>query len=608
MGYIGTNGLVVVEDKFSYGTSTPQLDTVIGGSDNILAKNGQKVNGVTTIKFIRPIKASDGVDKEIRTGVNTVYLAYASQTSGLAQHDYRAAIPNVELLKIQTSAIAQPLIIFRFHYIVLASLFILIVLISIISTFLHTIPPFDIILHFRGIPPVINEKIGRFINFIPDLTLGEYFILFCYFIIATSWSIVAGVNGYYYSPSPTNVVSRIFAQLALLNFTFILLPVTRNSIWVYVFGISFERATKYHAKFAVLTIFYVFLHMLFMFIDKGLQIPVIFTLNYTTSIGGNYGIVIFGFISFCCMLCLLLLAIVVEPLIYDLFVVTHRFFAFLSLVFACIHHYHVLLHLGISLLLLFIDHAIRWVKTLIPAKILSVHIVNNVTRLEMSSPFIHNFRPGSYIYLYVPGVSPFEWHPFSLSSNPLNDSFTLHISAQNTLLSWTKKLKEKVEKSNDPQSIFVRVEGPYGIPSIKYDDYSTLILVSGGIGVTTMMSMASYLTQRITGLKKLKKVIFIWTLRDTEILSLFKEDLESIRAHSSFELKIYCSSNDKQSQFTVIKGRPDFEEIFDKQDDKYIGVMACGPETLLNSVQYCVWKKSTISKQFHYHKEVFRIV
>lgn len=69
-----------------------------------------------------------------------------------------------------------------------------------------------------------------------------------------------------------------------------------------------------------------------------------------------------------------------------------------------------------------------------------------------------------------------------------------HIKA---LGDWTRKLHD-LASSNDPDMdpIDVRVDGPYGSVAIDIDSvttYAHFILVSGGIGVTPMRSIANWL-------------------------------------------------------------------------------------------------------------------
>ena len=44
---------------------------------------------------------------------------------------------------------------------------------------------------------------------------------------------------------------------------------------------------------------------------------------------------------------------------------------------------------------------------------------------------------GQYVFICVPALSLWEWHPFSLSSHPTQDKVTLHVRV---LGNWTRRL------------------------------------------------------------------------------------------------------------------------------------------------------------------------
>ncbi|NWX29015.1 NOX5 oxidase, partial [Notiomystis cincta] len=63
-----------------------------------------------------------------------------------------------------------------------------------------------------------------------------------------------------------------------------------------------------------------------------------------------------------------------------------------------------------------------------------------VTHLVIQRPRSFRFQPGDFVYLNVPAIAAFEWHPFSISSAPEHtETLWLHIRA---LGQWTNKLYE----------------------------------------------------------------------------------------------------------------------------------------------------------------------
>ncbi|KAK4292137.1 hypothetical protein Pmani_035075 [Petrolisthes manimaculis] len=63
---------------------------------------------------------------------------------------------------------------------------------------------------------------------------------------------------------------------------------------------------------------------------------------------------------------------------------------------------------------------------------------SQVVTLVIRRPRDFDFHPGEYVYLNIPSIARFEWHPFTISSAPeLEDVFTVHIRAVGE---WTKRV------------------------------------------------------------------------------------------------------------------------------------------------------------------------
>ncbi|RZC52736.1 hypothetical protein C5167_021161 [Papaver somniferum] len=60
--------------------------------------------------------------------------------------------------------------------------------------------------------------------------------------------------------------------------------------------------------------------------------------------------------------------------------------------------------------------------------------------LHMPKPKGFKYRSGQYVFLKCPDISPFEWHPFSLTSAPADDHLSVHIRA---LGDWTRRAKSR---------------------------------------------------------------------------------------------------------------------------------------------------------------------
>jgi ferredoxin-NADP reductase len=142
-------------------------------------------------------------------------------------------------------------------------------------------------------------------------------------------------------------------------------------------------------------------------------------------------------------------------------------------------------------------------------------LTDTVVEIKMLKTKGFDYNPGQYVKICVPDISLFEWHPISISSSPYQHEVTLHIRARG---SWTKRLYALSKKKN---RFPVLIEGPYGSLSVDLTSkrYSMVMLISGGIGVTPMQSVAHQLVyEHEWGERHLKKLAFIWTSRDPEVV------------------------------------------------------------------------------------------
>ncbi|XP_013878453.1 NADPH oxidase 5 isoform X2 [Austrofundulus limnaeus] len=65
---------------------------------------------------------------------------------------------------------------------------------------------------------------------------------------------------------------------------------------------------------------------------------------------------------------------------------------------------------------------------------------SKVTHLVIRRPQFFHFKPGDYIYINIPKIAKYEWHPFTISSAPeQSDTMWLHVRSMGQ---WTNRLYE----------------------------------------------------------------------------------------------------------------------------------------------------------------------
>ncbi|XP_074282570.1 respiratory burst oxidase homolog protein F-like [Silene latifolia] len=133
----------------------------------------------------------------------------------------------------------------------------------------------------------------------------------------------------------------------------------------------------------------------------------------------------------------------------------------------------------------------------------------NVLMLQMSKPSRFRYKSGQYMFVQCPAVSPFEWHPFSITSAPGDDYLSIHVRK---LGDWTEELHRvfrdvcdapllgrsgRADGTTKKRLPKLRIDGPYGAPAQDYREYNVLLLVGLGIGATPFISILKDLINNI---------------------------------------------------------------------------------------------------------------
>ena len=64
--------------------------------------------------------------------------------------------------------------------------------------------------------------------------------------------------------------------------------------------------------------------------------------------------------------------------------------------------------------------------------------------MVITRPSNFKYKPGDYLFVNIPAVARYEWHPFTISSSPEQRGVIwLHIRVVGT---WTKKLYELYQR------------------------------------------------------------------------------------------------------------------------------------------------------------------
>ncbi|NXE88338.1 NOX3 oxidase, partial [Menura novaehollandiae] len=256
----------------------------------------------------------------------------------------------------------------------------------------------------------------------------------------------------------------------------------------------------------------------------------------------------------------------------------------------------------------------------------------------------HGFKMGAgqYIFLQCPSVSQLEWHPFTLTSAPEEDYFSVHIRVVGD---WTAALFKAFgaeEKAFKELWMLPRlaVDGPYGSATTDIFHYRVSVCIAAGIGVTPFASILKSIWYKCCNpntVLELQKVYFYWICRDpsafewfadllfhleTKMAEKWKNDFLSYHIFltgwdesQATHIALHC--DDKMDVITGLRqktcyGRPnwdnEFKQLAENHPSNSIGVFFCGPKTLSKILQKTCNSYSSVDPrgvQFHYNKESF---
>jgi len=318
--------------------------------------------------------------------------------------------------------------------------------------------------------------------------------------------------------SSAEIAARSVGQVANMVTGLLVLPVTRNSVWTVLLGVSWENLVAYHQILGYLLLLLVLTHMFLwwsVYAQQGtfphdiLAVPMKYHKdNFTVPLA-----VVSSVLMFLVMGGLSLP--VVRRLHYDLFYWSHH----LSLGLFLMMLWHSTMswyYIAAGLTLWAADHALRLYHCLGTSVRVEratvegdgniVHLSYSVSRpqsiLSLRNPFSKTayatleHSAGQYCYINIPQVSQLAWHPFTISSTPSDSSTHHHIKSMGQD-QWTERLLLVVRGIDSGHGgaepslaylnrrISVNIDGPYGIP-LDPSPYRCALLVAGGIGITPL--------------------------------------------------------------------------------------------------------------------------
>ncbi|KAI1824800.1 ferric reductase like transmembrane component-domain-containing protein [Xylaria intraflava] len=247
----------------------------------------------------------------------------------------------------------------------------------------------------------------------------------------------------------------------------------------------------------------------------------------------------------------------------------------------------------------------------------------NAVRVTVTMARPWDFRPGQHAYLYLPSISLWQSHPFSVAWSEEaghSNADKLAMSRQDILAmrktsvsfiirartGMTGNLYERAAANPDGRLITrCLVEGPYGGEHML-DSYGTVMLFAGGVGITHAVPHVRHLVAGFAnGTVATRKIVLVWIIQSPEHLEWIRPWMTQIlamhRRRDILRIMLFVSRprstkeiHSPSSTVQMFPGRPNIETLMGLEMEQQVGMMGvtvCGPGALSDEVRLAVRHK-----------------
>ncbi|KAF2396404.1 hypothetical protein EJ06DRAFT_460280, partial [Trichodelitschia bisporula] len=322
---------------------------------------------------------------------------------------------------------------------------------------------------------------------------------------------------------------------------------------------------------------------------------------------------------------------------YEAFLVGHRVLAIATIVLIYIHldvdHLPQVSWVQAVIVLYALEIAARIARTAYfnysrrsgPTRVTIEALPSDACRVTFALPRAFPNTPGTHVFAYIPALSWFTSHPFSVAWAPA-DGEKPRATSVVTLKDPTVLLDRATAKpAASTVSLIVRartgltgrmhalasaapggvlhtygaVEGPYGGLD-KFGSYGTVVLFAGGVGITHQVSIVRQLVSGFgAGTVATRKVLLVWSVPNTEALEWVRPWMDAILRlpgrRQVLRIELYVTKprsraevHSETGSVHMVPGRCNPHKIIDQQVLEREGAMAvsvCGPGAFADAVR-----------------------
>jgi len=222
----------------------------------------------------------------------------------------------------------------------------------------------------------------------------------------------------------------------------------------------------------------------------------------------------------------------------------------------------------------------------------------------MDGAQLPEFKPGQYISVrvFMPELGVYQPRQYSLSDIPDGKHFRISVKKESAIRDKPAGKISNFLHQDIPENTEIDVSNPYGDFTLDVDSDVPVVLISGGVGITPMMSMLGTVISH----DKTRKVVFVHAVRNGKVhamkdyLSHVMEDNPQVSRAIFYE---ETTDSDRKGVDFDYTGRIDFTNIKDKVLLPEANYYLCGPGPFMKAQQKSLEALGVPSERIH--SEVF---
>ena len=479
--------------------------------------------------------------------------------------------------------------------------------------------------HHRELQVSKAVNIGTLPSRLHGVLLGAYYLMNLIGCLMLDWSAPGAVRW--------AALRGRSGYLAVWNMLLLMVCMARTNPLISTLKISYDTFNLFHRWLGRLVALEVVVHMLAWFINavRG------FGIHGVQKHVSESAFLIYGFLGTIAMTIMVIHSVsFIRHGFWEIFLASHQILAVLAFIgtyqhlklgtppallkfFNLVIEIWVIERAGRAASLVYRNIGLRSWKTKVLVQALPG--VESACRVTFQLQRTWKNEPGTHAYIYLPGISMWMSHPFSIawydktSTDFEKQDLPFSISDTNglpprtannismiiaTRSGMTKQLFDKASAAPGGQILLNGyLEGPYGGP-MSLKSYGTVLLFAGGVGITHQLP---YVRDLVAGYElgkvATRKIVLVWSVRYHEQLEWIRpwmnQILEMPGRKDVLEVSIFVTKPrnprdivSHSQKVRMYNGRLNSRQIIAREVQDRVGAMAvtvCGPGALADDIR-----------------------